>query len=111
MLPILILFILQNLLYCDLLPSPPMDPEVNDSESTLPSDSFDLILGKHAVGFRLVPDGNAGLVKFVGFGLEVFVESEGAVLIDFEVFALGVGVFGGVLGIDLHELGFAGDSL
>lgn len=51
-----------------------MDPKVNNSECSLSSDPFDLVLGEHAVAFGFLLNGNASFMNFIGFCLQMLVQ-------------------------------------
>ncbi len=110
-LPVLVLLILEHLFYCDLLTRTPVHPEVHHPERALPRHSLHLVLRSRDFGLGVDGVGDIDFGAFIGLCLEVLVEGHGLILVDFEVFALGVGVLGNIFGVDIDELGLGADFI
>ena len=106
MLTILIFFILEDLLYCYFLTSRPIYSEVHHPKRSLASHPFHLVLGGDYFGFGVGGDGGIDLRCLVGFGLHVFIDACGFILVYFEVLALRVGILRNVFGVDINEFWF-----
>lgn len=96
MLPVLILFILQDFLDGNFLAGLPVGAEVDHSKGALACNSLNLVLVVGRDGFGLLVDGDAGLIDLVRLGLHDLVVVGGFVGVDFEIAAIGIGLLGDV---------------